>query len=195
MKKTLKALAKIIHWGVVLTILLFGAMLIFSTLEVPQIPKLFTVQSGSMEPAIKVGSVILIKPQLDYAKGDIITFSQKEELEAGQVISTVTHRIVDAHKESAEAESGEIEAEYFVTKGDANKNADAEKVLKEQVLGKVFLIIPYIGYAVGFARTQTGFTLLIVIPAVIIIYNEFLNIKKEMGEMIRRKREGREEVK
>ena len=38
-----------------------------------KLPKAYLVQSGSMEPAIKTGSVTIIKPASEYKIGDIIT--------------------------------------------------------------------------------------------------------------------------
>src|SRR3989344_2187166 len=38
-------------------------------------PGAYTVLSGSMEPAIKTGSVVITYPQNSYAPGDIVTFT------------------------------------------------------------------------------------------------------------------------
>ena len=125
--------------------------------------KLFVVMSGSMEPTIKTGSVVVIKPQNDYFKGDIVTFQNLTKSK-----TTVTHRIIEA--------SGSA----YITKGDANKTADTSELRKGQILGKEILAVPLIGYVINFAKTQVGLIILIVIPAVIIVYNELLNIKKEI---------------
>lgn len=129
--------------------------------------KLFVVMSGSMEPTIKTGSVVVIKPQNDYFKGDIVTFQNLTKSK-----TTVTHRIIEA-TDSA-----------YITKGDANKTADTSELRKGQILGKEILAVPFIGYVINFAKTQAGLIILIVIPAVIIVYNELLSIKNEAKRLI-----------
>ena len=73
-----------------------------------------------------------------------------------------------------------ITDEGFITKGDANEDPDQWKVKKENVIGKLILTIPYIGYLGYFVRTPIGFILLIVIPVTIIIIIEIRNIIKEV---------------
>jgi signal peptidase len=123
------------------------------------------VYTGSMEPAIPVGSVVVIKPvDTETLKiGDIICFRLSES-----ATTTVTHRIIN------------ITNEGFTTKGDANEDPDQWIVKKENVIGKAIFTIPYIGYIGYFARTPIGFILLIVIPASIIIIMEIRNIIKEL---------------
>jgi len=121
------------------------------------------VFTGSMEPAIPVGSVVMIKPvdpetlRID----DIICFKLSEP-------TSITHRIVS------------ITDEGFTTKGDANEDPDQWTVKKENVIGKVILTIPLIGYIGYFVRTPIGLTLLIVLPASLIIILEIRNIIKEL---------------
>jgi len=121
------------------------------------------VYTGSMEPAIPVGSVVVIKPaDPETLKiGDIICFRLSEP-------TSITHRIIN------------ITDEGFITKGDANEDPDQWTVKKENVIGKVTSTIPYIGYIGYFVRTPIGFILLIVIPATIIIIIEIRNIIKEL---------------
>ncbi|MCD6241513.1 signal peptidase I [Candidatus Bathyarchaeota archaeon] len=123
------------------------------------------VYTGSMEPAIPVGSVVVIKPaNPDTLKvGDIICFKIE-----GESSTTVTHRIIN------------ITDEGFITKGDANEDLDQWIVKKENIIGKVIAVIPYLGYLGYFVRTPVGFTLLIVIPASLLIILEIRNIIKEL---------------
>jgi signal peptidase len=122
------------------------------------------VYTGSMEPTIPVGSIVVIKPtDLETLNiGDIICFKIESES-----ATTVTHRIFN------------ITNEGFITKGDANEDPDQWIVKRENIVGKVIAIIPYIGYVGYFVRTPIGFTLLIVIPATLIIILEIRNILKE----------------
>ena len=133
--------------------------------------KSFVVLSGSMEPAIKTGSVVFVNESGDYQIGDVITFG-----EVSKTKTPTTHRIVDIMRES--------EIEKYITKGDANNAEDNEQASKDEIIGKVLFSVPYMGYAVSAAQKPIGFVSILVIPAVIIIYDEILNIKKEVFKKI-----------
>lgn len=125
----------------------------------------YTVLSGSMEPAIHTGSFIFVRPAATYEVDDTVTRTTKDR----EV--SVTHRIV----EKAEKDGVTV----YRTKGDANDVADAEDVPESAIVGKVMLSIPYLGFAVDYAKKPAGFIILIVIPAVIIIYEELGKLKRE----------------
>jgi signal peptidase len=136
------------------------------------------VYTGSMEPAIPVGGVVVIKPvdPESLREGDIICF----ELSGP---TTITHRIIS------------ITEEGFITKGDANEDPDQWIVKRENIVGKALFTIPYLGYLSHFVRTPLGFILLIVIPASLIIIMEIRNIMKELGKQKPpEKEEAREET-
>lgn len=129
---------------------------------------IFIVQSGSMEPSIKTGSVVFSVKSNDYKSGDVISFYSDPTKK-----TVVTHRIV--------AESNN----KFLTSGDANKTIDEAKIPENQIIGKVFLTVPYLGYFFNWAKTPKGLILLVLIPATIIIYEElkfiFGEIKKKIN--------------
>lgn len=119
------------------------------------------VYTGSMEPAIPVGGIVVIKPvnPETLREGDIVCFRFSES-------TSVTHRIIN------------VTDEGFKTKGDANEDPDQGIVEKENVIGKVIFIIPFIGYLGSFVRTPIGFILLVILPAGLIIIMETGNIAK-----------------
>jgi signal peptidase len=122
------------------------------------------VMSGSMEPTIPVGSIVVVRkisPE-DVKVGDVIAFSTGE--------SKTLHRVIDKV-----AEGGSF---YFRTKGDANEDPDPWIVKPEDVSGALLLTIPYYGYLIYFARTPLGLVLFILVPAIILIANEVRNILK-----------------
>lgn len=123
------------------------------------------VFTGSMEPAVPVGSVAVIKPvdPNTLQKGDIICF----RLSGSQ---SITHRIIN------------ITNEGFITKGDANEDPDTWTVRKENVIGKLIFFIPYIGYIGYFVKTPIGFLTIIIIPATLLIILEIRNIIKYRKE-------------
>lgn len=134
------------------------------------------VESGSMEPAIKTGSVALIKPASLYKIGDIVTFEGNFKNAKGQKVPT-THRIIEMKVEQGNP--------IYITKGDANEEADTKEIPQNKIIGKVYLSIPYLGYAIEAARKPYGFMALIIIPAAIVIWDQIGKILRE----IKKKRE------
>lgn len=134
------------------------------------------VESGSMEPSIMTGSLVVIVPASSYGLGDVVTFrSSSAEI-------PTTHRIIDTYE--AEGRS------WFITKGDANEEADTEAVAPSDVMGKIAVSIPYAGFILDFARQPIGFALLVVLPAIMIILGEIEKIWLE----VRRRRYTEPEV-
>jgi len=163
---------KTIYYILIGFIVLIAVLLIVSVFPITGNYKLMIVQSGSMEPAIKMGSIVVIKPAEDYKIGDVITFGPYSKTKA-----PTTHRIYDIKVTGG--------TPVYITKGDANNAPDAREITKRDVLGKVFFSIPYIGYAVDAAKKPFGFMLIIIVPAVIIIYDE----ARKIFEEIRKKRQ------
>ena len=131
--------------GAIGTILLVVAIIACLGLSVPRLAGIeqYVVSSGSMEPAIPVGSMVY-SAQTDPSTleaGDIIVFYNNE---AGS--TPVTHRVVENH-----VADGEI-----ITKGDANEQNDMSPVIYSNVLGKLVLHVPMLGYIAAPLGTMTG---------------------------------------
>src|SRR3989344_703888 len=161
-----KAFIKDTPFGI--SILLFALAVGFVALIAPVGGnKALIVRSGSMQPTIGVGDLITAKPQKEYKVGDIIAF--KDPLKSSVL---VTHRII-----GQEIENGKI---YFKTKGDGNENADFNLVLKENVIGRADISIKGIGKLLAFAKTNTGFGAVVILPALLVIFFEIINIFREV---------------
>lgn len=108
--------------------------------------RMYIVDSGSMEPTLPLNSLIVVKEKTadEIEVGDILTYDVAEG-------TRVTHRVI---------ELGENK-EYFITQGDANNVADSMPVERENVIGAVTLIIPYIGYGLRFLSSTPGIILLL----------------------------------
>lgn len=143
-------------------IILVGLFLLVSFLPLKNNYKILAVTSGSMAPAIKTGSIVVTQPVNNYKAGDIISFNSGATKK-----DNTTHRIV------------EVKNSAFVTKGDANENNDTKEVPVSKVLGKKVFTIPLLGYLLVYVKTLPGLILLIIIPATIIVYDEFNKIKSE----------------
>jgi len=170
------------YWVLLIVLFLIAGLAALSAFGLPKSFRLFVVQSGSMEPKIKTGSIVVVQPQKEYKKDEVITFKTRSDADEKNPKLLITHRIVDIKDDKG--------GTRFITKGDANNAPDMEERPAGNVLGKVVFAIPYLGYPVGFAKTQTGFIILIVIPATIIIYSELMAIKNEAKKLleIRKKR-------
>ncbi|MCL4390477.1 MAG: signal peptidase I [Patescibacteria group bacterium] len=178
LKKT-KQFAPYVYWGIFVVLAAIAILVALSGINTPFKIRVFSVQSGSMSPAIPTGSVVIVRPETDYKKGDVVTFKYSQDRESKNPKETVTHRIVEVKIIDSKVS--------YMTEGDANKSADPTPVDKDLVIGKVVLSIPLIGYPVGFARTLPGLILLIIIPATIIIYSELVNVKKEIGKLLKQR--------
>ncbi|MBI4709252.1 MAG: signal peptidase I [Candidatus Portnoybacteria bacterium] len=168
----MRKIFKAIYYIFIVAIAMIAILLLVSAFPIPGNLKALTVLSGSMEPAIKTGSIVLVKPSSEYGAGDIITFGKTSKTQI-----PTTHRIVEVKN------NGNI----FITKGDANENADTKEIKKSEIIGKVLLDVPYAGYAVASAKKPIGFLFIIVIPALIIIFDEVVKIVREIKKLKIRK--------
>ena len=134
--------------GFVLLVALVVPFVVFAVPQTIGADHGFVVLSGSMEPAISPGDVVIVASG-PVTVGDVITYRTGNEV-------PTTHRLVE-----------EVDGAYR-TKGDANENADAGLVAPEQVLGSVIVVIPLIGYVILWANTTLGFVLLVVVPLVLL---------------------------
>ena len=95
------------------------------------------IATGSMEPMIKPGDIILVKKILDMdginalKEGDVIQFRRDSIL--------ISHRII-------EVVNDEKEGIRFKTKGDNNSGVDSNLVKPQDVKGTIEYIVPKIGW-------------------------------------------------
>ena len=143
--------------------------------------KIKIVLSGSMEPTIKTGSIVVVKPVAEYKIGDVITF----QTAIGKDL--ITHRIDDIKIVGSEPR--------YITKGDANNAPDQREIFKKEVVGKLLFSIPYLGYVVNFAQKPIGFSLIIILPAIAIVYDEVKKIWKEITRLKNKKKDNEQDEK
>jgi len=160
-KKIYQIVVNIISWlflGLFVTVLIITAV---SNLNVIGGYKSLIVQSGSMEPTIMTGDVIIIAKAPTYLKNEVITFIDNED-------QLTTHRIAEVTTVGSQAQYG--------TKGDANRDQDNDNVARSQVLGKVILTVPKLGYFLTFVRSPVGLVIFVGLPALLIIIDEIIKI-------------------
>ncbi len=177
----MKVLTTIFNTLLTLLLVGIGGLFLASLIPMPGNIEIKIVKSGSMEPAIKTGSLVVIKPQTtaygaQYRLGEVITFGP----DTAREIPT-THRVYEVMKGS----DGQF---TYRTKGDANEEQNPNITQEKDIIGKVVFSAPYAGYILDFAKKPLGFALLIGIPAAVIIFDELVVIWKEFTKL-RRKRE------
>ena len=175
----MKKIGKIAYYGFLGALGVVALLVIFSALPITGNYKLMVVRSGSMEPHITMGSIVLVKPLDSYAIGDVVTFNAGFRGPDGALVP-VTHRIMEMRVDRGNP--------IYVTKGDANEDADTGELRHSNVIGKVLFSVPYVGYAVETARRPYGFLALIIIPAALIMWDQFGKIISEIKKMREEKR-------
>ena len=158
---------KILYYVFLGFIAAIAILLIVSVLPVPGNIKFMVVLSGSMEPQIKTGSVVMTKPASQYNVGDVVTFGPYSKTKA-----PTTHRITEVKDANG--------LTNYVTKGDANNSVDARQISKKDIIGKVMFDVPYLGYVISFVRKPLGFLLILIIPALVFVFDELKKIFTEV---------------
>lgn len=134
--------------------------------------QVYTVLSGSMEPAYSVGDLLYVKSVKhisDIKVGDAISFVLNEDL------VVATHRVVriDAQKQQ------------LYTKGDANEIEDNAPVHFKNVIGVVQFNIPLLGYVSDFVQNPPGMYITVAAGAVLIVLvflPDLLTKRKKLAE-------------
>ena len=102
------------------------------------------VVSGSMEPTIKVGDIIVIDTKAKtYEIGDVITFYDTNG-------NFVTHRIVD------------VKGGKMITKGDNNQSPDEDMTI-DHIVGKYIYKIPFLGAFLNTFRNPLYLAIILII--------------------------------
>ena len=119
--------------------------------------KSFSVMSGSMEPAVATGDLVMTTPISpgEAAGGDIVTFTDPED--QGR---TLTHRVASAQRRG--------DSYQFVTKGDANRDAERWTVPADGRIGRVAYTLPKVGYVLSLGRSPAARVVLITVPALLL---------------------------
>ena len=140
--------------------------------------KTFNIVSGSMEPALSINDIVIVK-KCDInriQKDDIITFKIENEI--------ITHRVINIKLEN--------ETLVFVTKGDSNEVTDIENVEYYQIEGKYVKKIPKLGKFFSILKNKYIFSLILILLIICyIIQKKSLQRKierKEKREKYERKR-------
>ena len=135
----------------------------------------YVVLSGSMLPHIKIKDIVVTKKVAaeELEVGDIITFIAPDSRYGG---ISITHRILDKYYDES------LGSYTYRTKGDANNIADNALVPNDNILGKVILKIPKLGYLQDLLSSKGGLILVVLIPCLVILSYDIMKILKSLGK-------------
>ena len=123
----------------------------------------YIVISGSMEPAVKKGSLSFINNHSkfsDVKENDVIAYTASTG-------AKVTHRAIRITEEGIE------------TKGDRNSSSDGITTTEENFIGKNVFSIPQLGYLIKNLQTARGKLILITLVMVILASGFLMDDKKD----------------
>lgn len=121
------------------------------------------VLSGSMEPTLSTGDLLIIAKQDSYQVDDVVVFQANR--------MAVVHRIVELYEKPVQGEDGEEIQQMAITKGDANNTPD-DPIQVSQIKGTVVFRLPIVGYLINMIKTPIG-TILILALAIFLLERSF----------------------
>ncbi len=126
--------------------------------------RIYIVESGSMLPALKIDSMLIVKevPPNEIQIGDIVSYYTKN------TDAKVTHRVVDIQNDG----------NTFITRGDANNTDDPNPLEKDRLIGKVIFSIPFIGMIFRLLSQPIAIALLVIMGIAWILIPKLIR-KKE----------------
>lgn len=151
------------NWAaaVLLAAILLGGLI--ALLAPPVVGWHFLVVTGSsMEPTIPLDSLAVMADVdgRDVRPGEIVTI----QVQGG----TRTHRVVAISADGSQ----------LTTKGDANGSLDLDPVPVEAVTGRYLFSIPFAGTVIHLAASRSGYLLLVLIPAAILLAGQLLAFRR-----------------
>ncbi|MBR3760739.1 MAG: signal peptidase I [Ruminococcus sp.] len=156
--------------GIIICVILVPILIINITLIIKShtnkddVPKIggycpLIVLTGSMEPEIKDGDLIIVK-QIDgddVKVGDVISFFDPESTSN----SVLTHRVTEIVEENGSLS--------FRTKGDANNTEDKMAVPEDELVGIYKSRIPGAGNVAMFMQSTAGLVICVILPLILLV--------------------------
>lgn len=179
----LKRKINILIYIILIPILIYNISLIIQavikTSETPNFLgiKTYVIISGSMEPNLQIGDIVIVKKvaQNELKQGDIISYRQ------GQ--SVITHRIAEVIDKEGEVE--------YKTKGDNNNAEDSGIISYEMIEGKVVKHISQIGKIAIILQKKGTIIFIILILYIYILYSSSIKKKRALRKLKREKFESK----
>ena len=135
---------------------------------------MYTVMSGSMEPTIPTGALIVGKevPADKIKVGDVITYA---------ISGVVTHRVREINYEQ------DTDYYSFITRGDANETDDPTPVPSANVIGVVKASFPFVGKLIKFFQPPGAGLLIVIAAGMLIVFIEGNRLYRALVERKQKK--------
>lgn len=170
MKKALKIIGSIFKIAIWILVILIVMVILVQKLSNNKLTlanySMYTVVTKSMVPKYDVGDMLLAK-KVDPNSlkiGDDIVYLGKEDTFEGKI---VTHQIIDIEDING--------VRTFHTKGLANIVEDPP-ITSDQIYGKIQTKLTILSFLGRITSNQYGFYFIIVVPAVILIFQIFMDV-------------------
>ena len=157
-----------IYWILIYTVFVICIALVWIFLAPRQVGgNVFyvIVYGNSMEPLFKLGDLVLLRPSINYKVNDTIAYFNPN------LNNYIFHRIID------------VDANRYILKGDNNAWIDAYQPQYNEILGKLWLRIPYLGKVFQVLRNPVIISLGIGSSGLMLFYALFIrkdnNVEKE----------------
>lgn len=156
-----------------LFVVLISLIAFSSRFNLPGGYRAYSVLTGSMEPVIQTGSLILTRAPRstnEIKMNNVITFE-----EPSYQNKFITHRV----NKIVESNPGVV----FQTKGDANSNLDPWLITYGRIKGVYLMHFPYLGSLLEFIRSPLGIVIFVLIPVLLIVADESKNIISALADV------------
>lgn len=185
-KKIIHILGNILFYVVLISLISTSFLMIKSQREGKQTSimgnKFFTVMTGSMQPTIMVGDLVIVKevPKEQIKDGDIITFKSENSE------NITTHRVKEVLNDGITIK--------YVTQGDANNTTDPNPINSNMLIGKVVKCVPKIGSLMLFMKNNLT---KIVVGVFVVVLISFIGkiTKKKLKEIEEEENKTKEKMK
>lgn len=183
-KNKIKKLLKYIYYSFFIIIVIFAANIVYQTVIKKETEtyifafKPYIVLSGSMEPNLQIGDMVISKKtnEDEIKIGDIITFTDNNK-------NIITHRVVDIIIKDGK--------KLYQTKGDNNSSIDVGVISIENIKGKYSFKISKMGNLITKMITPTGLMIIILIVTIFYISTSRANDRKIARHQIRKRYENK----
>lgn len=160
----------ILVYVILLPILIYNISLIIQSLiKTSETPNFFGIKtyviiSGSMEPNLQIGDIVIVKKieQEELKSGDVISYRQ------GQ--SVITHRIAEVIEKDGKVQ--------YKTKGDNNNVEDSGSISYEMIEGKVVKHISKLGNIAIILQDKGTIIFIILLLYIYVLCNGAIKKKK-----------------
>src|SRR3989344_802564 len=171
-KSTIRIVLKIIEWEIFLVFIVLIFVLVLPMLPINSGFLSYIIVSGSMEPTIHKGSISIVQKDnpSNLEPGTIVAFKSPINSK-----DTIVHRLIG------------VKDNKFITKGDNNNTKDSWNLASSDIKGEVLFTFPYLGYISLYVKSVKGFTLLVGVPALILIVLQIKKIKEGIEEEIEKR--------